>query len=47
MHCSSHICVRLLFGKELIFDHAEYNETCTKVKTYKEHTKFKKTNRAY
>ena len=31
--------VRLLFGKELTFDHAEYYETRARVKTYKEHTK--------
>ena len=35
-------CVRLLFGKEITFDHAEYYETCARVKTFKEHTKEKK-----
>ena len=35
-------CVRLLFGKEITFDHAKYYETCATVKTYKEHTKEKK-----
>ena len=34
-------CVRLLFGKEITFDHAEYYETCARVKTFKEHTKEK------
>ena len=37
-------CVRLLFGKEITFDHAEYYETCARVKTYKEHTKEKNSN---
>ena len=27
-------CLRLLFGKELSFDHAEYYETCARVRTY-------------
>ena len=35
-------CVRLLFGKEITFDHAEYYETCARVKTFKEHRKEKK-----
>ena len=36
-------CVRLLLGKSITFAHAEYYETCTRVKTYKEHiTKEKK-----
>ena len=30
-------CVRLLFGKELSFDHAEYYETCQRVRTYEQH----------
>ena len=31
-------CVRLLFGKELSFDHAAYYETCARVRTFDEHT---------
>ena len=27
-------CVRLLFGKELSFDHAEYYQTCARTRTY-------------
>ena len=30
-------CVRLLFGKELNYDHQEFYETCARVRTYKEH----------
>ena len=30
-------CVRLLFGKQLTFDHAEYYETCARVRTFEEH----------
>ena len=30
-------CVRLLFGNELNFDHAEYYETCARARTYDEH----------
>ena len=40
-------CVRLLFGKEITFDNAEYYETCERVKTYKEHTKEKNPTGAY
>ena len=32
-------CVRLLFGKELTLDNAEYYESCARVKTCEEHTK--------
>ena len=31
-------CIRLLFGSEYTFDHAEYYETCARVRTYKDHT---------
>ena len=31
------ICLRLLFGTELTFDHHEYYETCARVRTYSEH----------
>ena len=34
-------CLRLLFGKELSFDHAEYYETCARVRTYQEHMEAK------
>ena len=30
-------CVRLLFGKELSFDHAEYYQTCARTRTYTQH----------
>ena len=30
-------CVRLLFGKELNFDHAAYYETCARVRTFDQH----------
>ena len=30
-------CVRLLFGKELNFDHAAYYETCARTRTYDQH----------
>ena len=30
-------CIRLLFGKELSFDHSEYYETCARVRSYGEH----------
>ena len=30
-------CIRLLFGKELNFDHAEYYATCARVRTYEQH----------
>ncbi|NRB82093.1 MAG: hypothetical protein HRU38_26155 [Saccharospirillaceae bacterium] len=30
-------CIRLLFGKELTLDHAEFYETCARVRTYDEH----------
>ena len=30
-------CVRLLFGKQLNFDHSEYYETCARVRTFEEH----------
>ena len=30
-------CLRLLFGRELSFDHAQYYETCARVRTYEEH----------
>ena len=30
-------CIRLLFGKELNFDHVEFYETCARAKTYEEH----------
>ena len=30
-------CIRLLFGKEYSFDHAEYYETCARVRTYSQH----------
>ena len=31
-------CIRLLFGKDLNFDHKEYYETCARAKTYQQHT---------
>ena len=30
-------CVRLLFGDKLSYDHAEFYETCARVRTYQEH----------
>ena len=30
-------CVRLLFGKELSFDHAKYYQTCARTRTYTQH----------
>ena len=30
-------CIRLLFGNEINFDHAEYYETCARTRTYAEH----------
>ena len=30
-------CIRLLFGAELTFDHAEYYETCARTRTYQQH----------
>ena len=30
-------CIRLLFGNELNFDHAEYYETCARSRTYQQH----------
>ena len=30
-------CIRLLFGKELSFDHAGFFETCARVRTYQQH----------
>ena len=30
-------CVRLLFGKELNFDHAEFYQTCARARTYGQH----------
>ena len=30
-------CVRLLFGNELNFDHAEYYQTCVRATTYQQH----------
>ena len=30
-------CIRLLFGKEINFDHSEFYETCARVRTYKQH----------
>ena len=30
-------CVRLLFGKQLTFDHAGFYETCQRVRTYEQH----------
>ena len=30
-------CIRLLFGKELNFDHAEFYETCARARTYEQH----------
>ena len=30
-------CIRLLFGKELSFDHAEFYETCARTRTYQQH----------
>ena len=30
-------CIRLLFGKEIGFDHAEYYATCARVRTYEQH----------
>ena len=30
-------CVRILFGKEINYDHAEFYETCARVQTYKQH----------
>ena len=32
------ICVRLLFGTELTFNHPEYYLTCARARTYTEHT---------
>ena len=32
------ICIRLLFGTELTFDHPEYYMTCARARTYTEHT---------
>ena len=32
-------CLRILFGKELSFDHPEFYETCARVRTYQEHMK--------
>ena len=32
-------CVRLLFGKELTFDHLEYYQTCARVRTIDQHRK--------
>ena len=31
-------CVRLLFGKQFTYDHAEYYETCARARTFAEHT---------
>ena len=31
-------CIRLLFGKEFSFDHAEFYETCARARTYEQHT---------
>ena len=30
-------CIRLLFGKELNYDHSEYYETCARVRPYNQH----------
>lgn len=30
-------CIRLLFGKDLNFDHADYYKTCARARTYAEH----------
>ena len=30
-------CIRLLFGKKYSFDHAEFYQTCARVRTYSEH----------
>ena len=30
-------CIRLLFGKQLTFDHAGFYETCARVRTYQQH----------
>ena len=30
-------CVRLLFGKEINYDHPEFYENCARVRTYKQH----------
>ena len=30
-------CVRLLFGKEINYDHPEFYKTCARVRTYKQH----------
>ena len=37
-------CVRLLFGKELSFDHAEYYQTCARTRTYTQHKTEKNSN---
>ena len=34
-------CVRLLFGKEINYDHAEFYETCARTRTYNEHIAYK------
>ena len=34
-------CIRLLFGAELTFDHAEYYETCARTRTYQQHKAIK------
>ena len=30
-------CIRILFGKEINYDHPEFNYTCARVRSYKEH----------
>ena len=30
-------CIRLLFGKDFTFDHAEFYETCARAKSYEQH----------
>ena len=35
-------CIRLLFGKEINYDHAEFYTTCARARTYKQHMTGKK-----
>ena len=35
--CIQKRCVRLLFGKEVNFDHADYYKTCARTRTYSQH----------